>query len=115
MLGPSHSSVNGSTTSCTDGEVGNGTTREDNGEETRREREERKETYVGGDFGATEQPDTLEIPSLLGGTVQVHGAKGILVELLESLEVSSDEVVDHEDGCGQLAVVLVFGPEEGIS
>lgn len=74
----------------------------------------KKKTYVRGDLRSTEQPDTAEVP-VARGSIKVHGSKGILVELLESLEVSTNKVVDHEDLSGQLAVVFVGGPEEGVS
>lgn len=57
----------------------------------------------------------MEVPAFLGGSVKVHGAKGILVEFLESLVVSTHEVVNLEHLSGQLVAVFVGRPEEGVS
>ena len=84
------------------------------GEERGSKRRGEAGAYVGGDFRATEQPDSLEIP-VTGGAVDVHGAKGILVELLQSLEVPTNEVVDFERLRFQLPIVFVLCPEEGIT
>jgi hypothetical protein len=53
----------------------------------------REGAYIRGDVRTTEDPDSVDFKGTLL-PIDVHGAKGILVQLLESLEESSNKIVN---------------------